>query len=445
MMEKQNFMREKPVLPLLISMAVPMMISMLIQSLYNIVDGIFVAQIGEKAMTAVSLVYPLQNLVLSVGVGFGVGISSAIAINLGAGNQKAASEAASQGVLFSVIHGLLFILLGAFGAKPFLQMFTSDPEVLEMGCTYAWIVLSFSVVVTVQIAMEKICQAMGKMISTMLFMAAGSVVNIILDPIMIFGLLGFPAMGVAGAAVATVIGQICSLSLYFIAYFRGKFGLKLSTTAMRPQRDMVQWLYMVGLPATLSIALPSLMISILNGILAAWSEVYIVVLGIYFKMQSFIYLPASGIVQGMRPIISYNYGAGEKARLRQVLRWSNILTGSIMLLGTLLFLLFPQVILSIFNASPATMEAGIPALRIICLGFLVSTISVITSGALEALGQGGSSLLLSLARYLLVIAPAAWIGSLLLGPTGVWIAFPLAEGITALLSVFLLRKLDCLR
>ena len=256
MMEKQNFMREKPVLPLLISMAVPMMISMLIQSLYNIVDGIFVAQIGEKAMTAVSLVYPLQNLVLSVGVGFGVGISSAIAINLGAGNQKAASEAASQGVLFSVIHGLLFILLGAFGAKPFLQMFTSDPEVLEMGCTYAWIVLSFSVVVTVQIAMEKICQAMGKMISTMLFMAAGSVVNIILDPIMIFGLLGFPAMGVAGAAVATVIGQICSLSLYLIAYFRGKFGLKLSAAAMRPQRDMVQRLYMVGLPATLSIALP---------------------------------------------------------------------------------------------------------------------------------------------------------------------------------------------
>lgn len=427
MQENNTFMKTKPVFSLLVSMSVPMMLSMLIQSLYNIVDSIYVSRLGTDALTAVSLAYPLQNAIVSVAVGIGVGISSAISIHLGAGNQEKADRAATIGIALTVFHCLLFILAGLFITRPFLSLFTDNPAVLRDSCDYTYIVLCFSFGSLLQITFEKIFQGIGQMKITMCLLIVGCVVNIILDPILIFGLLGFPALGVAGAAIATVIGQISAFLLYIVVYVKKSYAIHMRAKHLRFDWRMIRQIYSVGIPSSIMMLLPSVLISLLNSILSAFSEVYVAVLGVYFKLQTFIYMPANGIVQGMRPIIGYNYGAGEKSRVRSTVRYSLACAAALMLLGTLLSLLIPEQIFALFDADTELMEAGVSALRIVCLGFLISSVGIIYSGTFEALGSGRNSLIISLLRQFAITLPISFIFSKFWGPTGVWIAFPAGE------------------
>ena len=420
-------------------MSVPMMLSMLIQSLYNIVDSIYVSRLGTDALTAVSLAYPLQNAIVSVGVGIGVGISSAISISLGKGDQEGADRSATIGIALTVFHCIMFILLGIFMTKPFLSLFTDNPAVLKDACCYTYIVLCVSFGSLLQIAFEKIFQGIGQMKITMYLLSAGCIINIILDPILIFGLLGFPALGVSGAAIATVIGQIGAFLLYIAVYLRGPYAVRIHPRYLKLDKKIIGQIYSVGIPSSIMMLLPSVLISILNSILGALSEVYVAVLGVYYKLQTFIYMPANGIVQGMRPIIGYNYGAGEFGRVRTTIRYSLACTAALMLAGTLLALLIPGPILSLFDADKELMTAGTTALRIISLGFLVSTIGVIYSGTFEALGNGKNSLIISLLRQFVITIPLSILLSRPFGAAGVWIAFPIGETCACIVALILLR------
>ncbi len=432
---KQEFMRTKPVFRMLVSMAVPMMLSMFIQSLYNIVDSIYVAKLGTDALTAVSLAFPLQNALLSVSVGIGVGINSAIAINLGAKKYENANKAATIGMFLTLIHCVLFVIFGLLITHPFLSMFTKDVQTMQWASQYTYIVLCCSFGQLLQIAMEKIFQAIGDMTTTMLLMGSGCIINIILDPIFIFVL----KMEVAGAAVATVIGQICAFFLYIIVYKKKRISVQIHRKYLCFDKAIIKQIYFVGIPSSIMLALPSVLVGILNGILAQFNQVYVAVLGIYFKLQTFIYMPASGVVQGMRPIVSYNYGAGEIHRVKKTVNYSLLIVAVIMLIGTIGALAFPQQILTIFNSDSKLIEYGVVALQVISLGFLVSSVGVVYSGTFEALGKGKESLTISLLRQFVIIIPLGFLLSQWIGPLGIWISFPISECIATVVAYILLR------
>lgn len=436
----QTYMKEKPIFPLLMSMAFPMMITMLVNSLYNIVDSMFVAKISEDAMAALSLVYPVQNLIISIAVGFGVGMNAMIALFLGAGEKDRADAAATQGLVLNLIHGVVLSIAGIAIIPGFLRMFTEDEPVIQMGCDYGFIVFSFSVIIMASVTFEKLYQAIGKMILTMAAMLSGCIVNIILDPVMIFGLGPVPAMGIQGAAWATGIGQTITLLVFVIAYVRHPVTVTLKRKYMKPEKGICTRFYAIGIPATLNMALPSLLVSVLNGILAGFSQSYVVVLGVYYKLQSFLYLPANGIVQGMRPLISYNYGAKEGKRVRKIYRTALGLIAAIMGTGTLLCQGIPGVLIGLFTENAETITAGTTALRVICMGFVVSAVSVTTAGALEAFGKGLQSFVISLLRYVIIMIPAAFLLSRVLGPSGVWHGFWIAELLTALAAFGIYKK-----
>ena len=436
----EQFMKERPILPLLTSMALPMVVSMLVNSLYNIVDSFFVARISEDAMTALSLVYPIQNFVNAAAIGFGVGMNALIAFHLGAGEKDRASTAATHGLALSAVHGLV-LMVGCIAALPaFLGLFTRDPAVLDLGGRYGTIVFLFSVVIMLGLAFEKIFQAVGRMKVTMAALISGCLTNILLDPVMIFGLGPVPAMGIAGAALATGIGQVVSLAVYLVVYAVAPPPVRLGRAWLRPDLRLDARLYAIGVPAILNLALPSLLVSVLNSLLAAFSQSYVVILGIYYKLQTFLYLPASGIVQGMRPIIGYNYGAREYGRVRKIFSTTLVMCAAIMLLGTLLCLAGAEPLIALFTDNPETVALGGQALRILCAGFLVSTVSVAASGALEGLGKGAQSLVISLMRYVAVMIPAAFLLCRLMGPTGVWHAFWVTEAVTALAAWQVYRR-----
>lgn len=436
---KDSFMKEKPVLPLLVSMALPMVISMLVNSLYNIVDSFFVARISEQAMTALSLVYPVQNLINAVAIGYGVGINALIAFYSGAGDRVSVDTAATQGFLFAAIHGIL-ITVGSISIMPaFLHMFTSDEGVIELGIQYSTIVFMFSLVIMIGLSFEKMFQSVGRMGMTMISMLCGCISNIILDPLLIFGIGFFPEMGIAGAAWATGIGQVITLAVYVFMYLARPIPVCIRRNYLKFNRSMDLKLYSIGIPAILNLALPSLLVSFLNGILALYSQSYVVILGIYYKLQTFLYLPANGIVQGMRPIIGYNYGAGEHKRVRRIYDMTLCMSCIIMVLGTVLCLTASKQLISLFTSNPETVLSGQKALRIISAGFIVSSVSVTSSGALEGLGKGTQSLIISLFRYVVIIIPAAFILCRIWGPVGVWSAFWITEFITAAISAVVYR------
>ena len=435
-----TFMKEKPVLPLILSMSLPMVLSMLVNSLYNIIDSFFVAQISEEAMTALSLVYPVQNFINAVGIGFGVGINSVIAFYLGAGDNKKADQAATQGLVLAMIHGVVMTVYCITMMPAFLGMFTSSKTVIELGVRYSVIAFAFTLIIIVGITFEKLFQAVGNMKTTMISLMCGCITNIVLDPVLIFGYGPFPKMGIEGAALATGIGQALTLAIYLVVYFVRPIPVHIRRKYFLLNKKMVIKLYSIGIPATLNLALPSLLISVLNAILAAYSEVYILVLGIYYKLQTFIYLPANGIVQGMRPLIGYNYGAGENKRVSQIYKIVLCMSGIIMVLGTVICLLIPGQLIGLFTHTEATIQTGETALRIISAGFLVSAVSVTSSGALEGLGKGTPSLLISLFRYVVVIIPIAFLLSRLFGAVGVWNAFWITEAITAIISICIYYK-----
>ena len=435
-------MRERRILPLILSMSLPMVLSMLVSSLYNIVDSYFVAMISEDAMTALSLVFPLQNLVSSIGVGFGVGVNAVISYHLGAGEQEKADGAATAGLILSALHGLL-LLVSCIAVSPFfLSMFTSSEAIIEAGIRYSVIVFAFSITNVISIAFEKIFQAVGRMKVAMAAMLTGCISNIILDPLMIFGIGPFPAMGIDGAALATGVGQLLSLLVYLAVYLKTPMRVRIRRDRIKDGLHMAGRLYSVGIPATLNLALPSVLISSLNAMLSSFSEVYTLILGIYYKLQTFLYLPASGFVQGMRPVIGYNNGAGERERVRGIFLAVLAMCVVIMLVGTLLCLAIPERLIGLFTDSPLTLSEGARALRIISIGFVVSSVSVTASGALEGLGKGLPSLVISLLRYIVLIIPLAYVLCFIagLGPDGVWASFWMTEVLTAAASLAIYRK-----
>lgn len=422
-MMEQTFMKERKILPLVLSMSLPMVISMAVNSLYNIVDSYFVAKLSENAMTALALVYPVQNLINAIAIGFGVGINATVAFYLGAKEQEKADRAATQGTFLNFLHGVLLTALCIAIMPLFLKSFSPEEEVLHMALTYSNRAFLFSVVIALGLSYEKVFQAVGKMGITMFIMMGGFVANIVLDPLLIFGIGIFPELGIAGAAYATGIGQCVTLFLYILYYKLRPIPVKIERSNSDMDKEMALKLYSIGIPATLNMALTSLLISVLNGILAAFSEKYVLVLGVYYKLQTFIYMTANGIIQGIRPLIGYNYGAGEQERVEKIYRTTLKLTMGVMLVGSILSWAMPEQLIGLFTPNEETIRIGVTALHIISLGFVVSAVSVSCCGALEGLGKGKLSLYISLARYVVVIIPAAFLFSRFAGANGVWYAF----------------------
>lgn len=431
-----NFMKEKPAGPLLASMALPMVLSMLVNSLYNIVDSFFVARISEQAMTALSLVYPVQNLINAIAIGFGIGINSQISFYLGAKNMANANRATTHGMLFGIIHGVVITILSIPFMPAFLRMFTADQTVVSLGTRYSTIAFSFSVVIMISLSFEKIFQAVGRMKITMISLLVGCISNIILDPLLIFGIGFFPKMGIRGAALATGLGQVFTVLVYLVAYRKCPIPVKFSWKYCKLEKNLDRKLYMIGIPATLNIALPSVLISFLNQLLSTISDSYVVVLGIYYKLQTFLYLPASGIVQGMRPLVGYNYGAGERKRVRKIFGLSLGVNALIMLVGTVICFAAATPLMAMFTTNPETVRLGASALKIISIGFIPSALSVTASGALEGLGKGTQSLAISMLRYIIVIIPAAYLLCFFAGAGTVWNAFWIEEAATAVFVFF---------
>ena len=421
----ENFMKEKPVLPLILSMALPMVISMLVNSLYNIVDSFFVAKISEDAMTALSMVYPVQNFINAVGIGFGVGMNAVIALHLGAGNEEKANIAATQGLALGVVHTIILTAGSILIMPEFLGFFTDSEKIINLGMRYSVIVFVFTFFIVTGVAFEKIFQAVGRMKVTMISLMCGCILNIVLDPVLIFGLGPFPEMGIEGAALATGLGQASSLLFYLVTYFVSPIRVRIGRKYLVPDKKIIFRLYSVGIPAT---------------ILSSFSQVYILVLGIYYKLQTFLYLPANGFIQGMRPLVGFNYGAGEYRRVKQIYNIVLLMSGAIMAVGTVICLAVPGPLMGLFTENPETIRAGETALRIISAGFIVSAVSVTSSGALEGMGKGTPSLIISLSRYIVVIIPAAFVLSRIFGAPGVWNAFWVAELITAAVAFAVYRK-----
>lgn len=434
----QDYMKTKPILPLVMSMSLPMVLSMLVNSLYNIVDSFFVARISENAMNALSLVFPVQNLINAIAIGFGVGLNAVIAFFLGMGDHQKAEDSMTQGLFLSMIHGIVLMIVSILFIPTFLGFFTNDPVVLKQGVIYARVAFLFSFFIQVYISLEKVFQAVGRMALTMKVMIIGCVTNIILDPILIFGLGPIPAMGIAGAALATGIGQVVPFILY-IYHYKKDLNLRFHKEAIK-NHDYYKKLYGIGIPATLNIALPSILISVLNAILAAYSAIYVVVLGIYYKLQTFVFMPTNGIIQGIRPLVGYNYGAKEYQRVHKIYSLTLCLSIIIMILGTIVCMVFPKEIMGLFTQNKDTLEAGAIALRIISISFVFSSVSLTSAGVLEGLGMGMPSLIISLCRYVIVILPCAFILSSLYGPVGVWHSFWITEIITAVVAYLIYQK-----
>ncbi len=437
---EQTYMKEKPVMQLVITMSLPMIVSMMVSSLYNIIDSFFVAKISEKAMTALSLVYPIQNMINAVTIGFGVGMNAVIAYYLGAQEHKRANEAAAQGLLLSSLHGLILTVISISVIPSFLRSFTSDEETIRLGLRYSHIVFGFAIVIALGLYFEKLFQAVGKMTVSMISMMIGCIVNIILDPVLIFGLGPIPAMGISGAAIATGLGQVITLVIYLLFYLFCPIPVKIRLKGLSWDFRLTAKLYSVGIPATLNLALPSILVSALNAILAVYGQTYVLILGIYYKLQTFLYLSANGLIQGIRPLIGYNYGAGELKRVKAIYAATLRITIAIMIAGTCLCLTFPDRLICLFTENTKTIQIGASALRIISAGFIVSSVSIVSSGSLEGLGKGFPSLLISLCRYLFLIIPAAFVLSRLIGITGVWHAFWITELFSAVIAWLLYQR-----
>ena len=432
----QTFMKEKKVMPLVLSMSYPMAISMAVNALYNIVDSFFVAKMSSSAMTALSLLFPVQNFVHAAAVGFGIGINAVVAFYMGAGKTDEADRAASSGTVLSILHGLVLMVVCIAVMPWFMSMFSSDAQTIEYGIAYTGVLFLFAPMDCTAMALEKIFQSTGRMKSTMFCLATGCIINIILDPLMIFGIGPFPEMGIKGAALATGIGQTLPVLIYFIMYGMDTLPVKFRLKYWKPKLYIMKKLYSVGNAAALNIALPSVQVSVLNGILASYSAGYVFVLGVYYKLQTFLYLSANGVVQGIRPLVGYNYGAGEHSRVKEIVRTSTVLVAAIMVAGTIVCQLMAGKLMGIYTGDAQIIALGAPALRIISAGFIISSVSVVLSGALEGLSKGNASLVISLIRYIVFILPVAFLLSRVFGVVGVWHAFWITEIVAAVISYF---------
>ncbi len=432
--QKENKMGVMPVNKLLLSMSLPIMISMLVQALYNIVDSIFVAKISENALTAVSLAFPIQSLMIATATGTGVGVNAILSKSLGEKNFEKANRTAVNGVFLAVMSYILFVIIGLTVTMPFYRSQTSDAEILAYGKQYLTIVCVASIGLFAQIIFERLLQSTGKTIYTMITQGTGAIINIILDPILIFGLLGFPAMGVTGAAVATVAGQIVGGIMGVVINEKVNHEIKLIWKGFRPSLQMIGAIYRVGVPSIIMQAIGSLMTYGMNLILISFTSTATAVFGVYFKLQSFIFMPIFGLNNGMIPIVAYNYGE----RLIKTVKLSVAYAMAVMVIGFLIFQTLPQVLLQWFNASDRMMEIGVPALRIISISFLLAGFCIICGSVFQALGNGVYSMVVSIARQLVVLLPVAFLLSKLGNVNYVWWAFPIAELMSLALSTFFL-------
>lgn len=434
-------MGSTPMLRLILSMSLPTMFSMIIQAMYNIVDSVFVSSLGQDALTALSLAYPLQLMTISVAVGTGVGINSFISRRLGEKNQELANNGAANGIFISIISWLVFLLVGIFLTVPFFKLFNPTPGVMKYGVDYTSIILIFSVGVMVEIAIEKVLQATGNMIFPMIFQLIGAVTNIVLDPLFIFGIGPFPRMEVAGAAIATVIGQILAMLFAIYIFFFKKHAVQVHVRNFKPSLKIIKNIYAVGFPSIIMQSISSVLVVGLNAILMGFSEAAVSVHGIYYKMQSFVFMPVFGLNQGLMPIMGYNFGAKNKDRLHSAIRYGCIIAAFIMLCGTVIFWIFPAQILSLFNANDDILNMGIMAMRFISLSFLPAAIDIIFSTTFQAVGKGFSSMILSLLRQLVFILPAALVLSNF-GVNAVWFAYPIAEVGALIVAIFLYTRIN---
>lgn len=427
--EQENKMGVMPVNRLLLNMSLPMMVSMLVQALYNIVDSIFVAKLSENALTAVSLAFPIQTLLIAFGTGTGVGVNSLLSKQLGERDLKQVSRTAMNGVFLAVMSYLVFLIVGIVGVRPFYasQMKGADPEILTLGVQYLRIVCVCSFGLYAQLIFEKLLQSTGKTLYSMITQAVGAVTNIILDPILIFGLLGMPKLGVAGAAIATVIGQIIGGTLGLILNIRVNREITLSVKGFRPDARTIGNIYKVGVPAIIMQAIGSVMTYGMNQILITFSSTATAVFGVYFKLQSFFFMPVFGLNNGLIPIVAFNYGAGKRSRVIKAVKCSLMYAFMLLLAGFIVFETIPAVLLGMFEASDEMLAIGVPALRIIGVHFLVAWFCIIAGSVFQSLGNGVYSLVVSVARQLVVLLPAAFILARLGGLHAVWWAFPIAE------------------
>lgn len=439
---KENKMGTAPLFKLIMSMALPAMFSMLIQSLYNVVDSIFVAKISQDALTAVSIAYPMQMLIIAFAVGTGVGVNSLMSRRLGEKKVSQASSAAVHGIVLAVITWVIFALVAIFFAKPFIASSagneSNSKDIIKMGTDYLMIVQTMSIFSFVVCVSEKLIQATGNMIYPMITQLIGAIVNIIFDPICIFVL----DMGVSGAAVATVFGQLCSF-VYVVYILRRKdIGIKLSFANFRFNKKTVKDIYVVGLPSILMQSIASVLTTCLNMILAALSTTAVAVLGVYFKLQSFVFMPVFGLNQGLMPVMGYNYGACNKERLMKAYKYGCLIACVIMGIGVLIFMLFPTQLMSVFDADGEMLDMGVSAMRILAINFLPAALGIISSTLFQATGKGIYSLIVSFLRQLVIILPVAYLMAVIYKhPNAVWWAYPIAEGVALLVSILLVLRL----
>lgn len=438
---KENKMGVMPIPKLLISMSLPMIISMLVQALYNIVDSMFVAQLNEAALTAVSLAFPVQNLMIAVAAGTGVGINALLSKSLGERRFDEANRIASNGVFLAFLSYIVFAIVGGLGAHLFFASQTNDAQIVKYGTQYMMIISVASLGIFLQITYERLLQSTGKTIFNMITQGTGAIVNIILDPIMIFGWFGFPAMGVAGAALATVIGQF--VAVFLAIYFNHRFNteIKVQFRGFRPNFRVIKNIYKIGVPSIIMQSIGSLTTFCMNNILLMFSSTAATVFGVYFKLQSFIFMPVFGLTNGMIPIIAYNYGARNKKRITDTIKLSVFIAIGIMLLGLTAFQVVPSILLGLFDASENMLAIGVPALRIISISFVFAGYCIVTSCVFQALGNGVYSLILSACRQLLIILPVAFTFAKLFGLHMVWWAYPAAEIASVIICTILLKRI----
>ena len=439
---QENIMGTMAINPLLVKLSIPMMVSMLVQALYNVVDSIFVSHVSEGALTAVSLAFSLQNMMIAVGVGTGVGVNALLSKSLGEKDQERANKTAENGIFLALCSFAAFFIIGLTCMKPYFYAQTSDVEIAEQGIRYLTVCSVFSLGLFLQTMSEKLLAATGRTNLSMCSQLIGAIVNIVLDPIFIFGYCGEALSGTTGAAVATGIGQFCGAGAAIFFNLKKNPDIQISWHGFRPSAEAIKRIYVVGLPSIAMQCVGSVMTFFMNQILMAFSATAVAVFGVYFKLQSFVFMPIFGMNNGMVPIISYNYGARRPDRVKKTIKLAVCYAECIMLIGFCIFQFAPDKVLGIFAASDAMLAIGIPAMRIICLHFLLAGVSIVLSSVFQALGNGVFSLIVSVCRQLFVLLPAAW----LLAQTGsvnnVWWAFLIAEVVSILMSLAFYARIN---
>ncbi len=429
-----------PVPKLLFSMGIPAVLSMLIQALYNIVDTIYVSNYSQDAMFAIGLVFPMQMVSLSLALGTGVGIGTLVSRKLGEGNREEATHVATTGIILAFVHCVIIVLLGVLFARPFLQMFTDRADIIELGYQYLIIVMVFSFGQMFSICFERILQSQGNMIIPMISLIVGAVTNIILDPIMIFGQFGFPALGIAGAAIATVIGQIFGMIVVVAAALIGKHEVKIQFKGFHWNSKIVKDIYAVGLPTAIMNMIGSVTTTLMNGVLVGFSENAVTSLSLYFKLQSFVFMPVYGFNQGALPILSYTYGAQNKKRYMETARLYLLSALTFMAIGTILFITVPELMLSFFEMDAQLQSIAVVTLRIIALSFIPAAISIVISTIFQSFGKGTTSMIQSILRQLVILIPVAYLLASFGNLDLVWYCYPIAEIAVVMIYVPLVIK-----